>query len=151
MSVAENNLLCGFKIGDDHYAIPVLEIQEVVKPQQLTKVPLAPEYVDGLINLRGQIVTAINMRVLFGLGKSEKTDHMNVIIKGEDSLYSLVVDEVHDVIEVYEKDFEKTPDTVDPSIKKFINGVYKLDKKLLTLIDLEKIVNIRKNNLNEME
>jgi purine-binding chemotaxis protein CheW len=158
--------LCGFRIGDDFYAVPVLDVQEVIKPQMLTIVPLAPGYIDGLINLRGQIVTAINMRRLFGIDENkQKTlepneqaddnvetakndesssddDYMNIIVRSGESLYSLVVDEVLDVIDVQMKSFEETPNTLDEKIKQYIVGVFKLDHRLLILLSLEKLLNM---------
>lgn len=134
--------LCGFKIGNGYYAISVLEVQEVIKPHALTRVPSAPEYVRGLINLRGQIVTAISLRSLFGLKDEYGDDYMNIIVRFGESLYSLMVDEILDVIDVEEETFEKTPDTLDQKLRRFINGVYKLNNKLLILLDLEKILNV---------
>lgn len=136
--------LCGFKIMDGQYAIPVLEVQEVVKPQKVTNVPLGPEYVDGLINLRGQIVTAINLRVLFGLPRKEDQDeYMNIIVRWGDSLYALVVDEIMDVMDVENSSFEDTPDTIDERLKSYIRGVFKLEDNLLTLLSLEKILDMK--------
>jgi purine-binding chemotaxis protein CheW len=136
--------LCGFKIMEGQYAIPVLEVQEVVKPQKVTNVPLGPEYVDGLINLRGQIVTAINLRVLFGLPRKKNRDeYMNIIVRWGDSLYALVVDEIMDVMDVENSSFEDTPDTIDDRLKSYIRGVFKLEDNLLTLLSLEKILDIK--------
>jgi purine-binding chemotaxis protein CheW len=134
--------LCGFKIGGGYYAVPVLEVQEVMKPQVLTTVPLAPDYIDGLINLRGQVVTAINLRKLFHIRGEAPEEFMNIIVRNEDSLYSLVVDEIMDVMDVEVKTFEDTPDALDKEIKKYIKGVYKLEGKLLVLLSLEKLLNI---------
>lgn len=134
--------LCGLRIGDGLYAIPVLKVQEVIKPQLVTTVPLAPDYVNGLINLRGQIVTSINMKKLFKLDNDEYQNYMNVIVRSDDGLYSLVVDEILDVIDVDNSSFEDTPDSLDQNIKQFIDGVYKLDKKLLILLSLDKILNL---------
>ncbi len=140
----EASQLCGFKIMDGQYAIPVLEVQEVVKPQKVTPVPLGPEYVDGLINLRGQIVTAINLRVLFGLPRLENPDeYMNIIVRWGDSLYALVVDEIMDVMDIQNSSFEDTPDTIEEGLKKYIRGVFKLENNLLTLLSLEKILDIK--------
>lgn len=138
----DQNQLCGFKIGDGQYAVSVLEVQEVIKPQVVTPVPLAPDYVRGLINLRGQIVTAISLRKLFGLKDDMRDDYMNIIVKSGDSLYSLVVDEILDVIDVESETFEPTPETLDEKIRRFISGVYKLDSNLLISLDLKKILNI---------
>jgi len=137
------NQLCGFKIGDGYYAVPVLEVQEVIKPLSVTDVPLSPEYVRGLINLRGQIVTLIDLRKLFGLeAKDAEDEYMNIIVRSGDSLYSLVVDEILDVIDVEQRTYETTPETLSDRIRKYISGVYKLDEKLLILLNLEKILNI---------
>jgi purine-binding chemotaxis protein CheW len=137
--------LCGFRIGKDFYAIPVLEVQEVVKPQVKTSVPLAPEYIDGLINLRGQVVTAINMRRLLKIEDDyNEEDYMNIIVKHSDGLYSLVVDEVLDVMEVEMDRFSETPPTLEANIKNYIHGVFKLEDKLLILLNLNKVFEIKK-------
>lgn len=139
---AEDVQLCGFKIGGGLYAVPVLEVQEVIRPQKLTPIPLAPDYVDGLINLRGQIVTAINMRNLFKLQGARPENYMNIIVRHDDNLYALVVDEILDVMHVPTKSFESTPDTLDVHIRSYISGVFKLQKKLLILLNLNKIINL---------
>lgn len=140
--ISETIQVCGFKIGDGYYAVPVLEVQEVVKPQKVSRVPKAPEYIDGLINLRGQVVTSLNLKNLFGIQGEANEDYMNVIVRSEDSLYSLVVDEIMDVMEVTANQFAQTPDTLNPKVKKFIKGVYKLEGRLLILLCLEKLLNI---------
>lgn len=137
-----SNQLCGFKIGEGHYAVPVLEVQEVIKPQKLTPVPLSEPYVRGLINLRGQIVTSISLRGLFGLEGEDSEDHMNIIVKDGESLFALVVDEILDVMDVRENQFEETPDTLDEHLKQFISGVYKLKENLLISLDLKKIISL---------
>lgn len=142
--VSDEVQLCGFKIGGGYYVIPVLEVQEVVKPQRLTRVPLSPDYIDGLINLRGQVVTSVNLRKLFHISGEAPVDYMNIIVKNDESLYSLVVDEILDVIDVDSTVFEDTPDTLDERIKVFIKGVYKLEGKLLILLNLEKLLKIEK-------
>jgi purine-binding chemotaxis protein CheW len=134
--------LCGFKIKGDYYAISVLDVQEVIKPHSLTTVPLSPDYVKGLINLRGQIVTSISLRKLFGMEDNECDDHMNIIVRNGDSLYALMVDEILDVIDVEEQTFESIPETISENIKKYIKGVYKLESNLLILLDLEKVLTV---------
>lgn len=132
---------CGFKIGDGHYAVPVLDVQEIIKSQKVTAIPLAQEYVRGLINLRGQIVTAISLRKLFGLEENLEDDHMNIIVRSKDGLTSLVVDEIMDVINVKTSEMEKTPETVSPQLKKYIRSVYKPESNLIILLDLDQILN----------
>lgn len=139
-----NGQLCGFKVGAGFYAISVLDVQEVIKPQLVTKVPSAPVYIQGLINLRGQIVTAISLKSLFGLENANEVteDYMNIIVRSGESLYALVVDKIMDVIDVDEKTFESTPDTIDEKVRVLISGVYKLDTNLLMLLDLNKTLDV---------
>lgn len=134
--------LCGFKIKGDYYAVSVLDVQEVIKPHSLTPVPLSPDYVKGLINLRGQIVTSISLRRLFKMDDAAEADHMNIIVRSGDSLYALMVDEILDVIDVEEQTYENIPDTINEEIKKYINGVHKLENHLLILLDLEKVLTV---------
>ncbi|MCB9061970.1 MAG: chemotaxis protein CheW [Halobacteriovoraceae bacterium] len=138
----DEHQLCGFRIGDGLYAISVLDVQEVIKSQKVTDVPLAPDYVKGLINLRGQIVTSIDLKKLFKIGETNNQSHMNIIVRSEESLYSLIVDEILDVMNVEEKRFEHTPDTINENLSKFISGVYKLNDNLLILLDLKKILSV---------
>ena len=152
MEIVENNeeikgkqiskQLCGFKIKGDYYAVSVLDVQEVIKPHSLTPVPLSPDYVKGLINLRGQIVTSISLRRLFKMDDATEADHMNIIVRSGDSLYALMVDEILDVIDVEEQTYENIPDTINEEIKKYINGVHKLENHLLLLLDLEKVLTV---------
>ncbi len=137
----QNHQLCGFKIGDAYYAVPVLEVQELIKPQRMTQVPLSPPFVRGLINLRGQIVTTISLRRMFGIDEEDPEEHMNIIIRNKDSLYSLIVDEIMDVMDLEESIFESAPKTINEKIRKYIKGVYKLDGKILVLLDLAIILN----------
>ncbi|EQC47482.1 chemotaxis protein CheW [Bacteriovorax sp. Seq25_V] len=134
--------LCGFKVRGGQYAISVLDVQEVIKPQPLTPVPLSPDFVTGLINLRGQIVTSINLRKLFQIEDRESEEHMNIIVRSGDSLYALMVDEILDVIDVEQSTFETIPETINENIRKYISGVYKLEETLLILLDLKKIFSI---------
>ena len=131
---------CGFKVGNDFYAVPVLNIQEVIRPLNLTKVPLSEPSISGLINLRGQIVTSISLRELFGLENQYEFGFMNVIVHHQGSLVALMVDEIRDVMDLASEGYEPTPETLDPNIKQFVSGVQKLDNEILILLDLEKII-----------
>ncbi|NQZ00332.1 MAG: chemotaxis protein CheW [Bdellovibrionales bacterium] len=133
---------CGFMIDGDMYAVPVLEVQEVIRAHPATVVPLSDTCIRGLINLRGQIVTPVNLRKVFGLTDySEDQDYMNVIIKNNDSLYSIMVDEICDVIDVEGSSFESTPDTIDTRLRMYVSGVHKLEDRLLIVLDLKKLLN----------
>ena len=86
MSIEETILYCGFKIDGEEYAIAVSDIQEIIKPSQLTCVPLAPSNIHGLLNLRGQIVTTLSLRDVLGLDRNLGQAYMNIIVKGPEGL-----------------------------------------------------------------
>ncbi len=132
--------LCGFIVNNQQYAISVEDIQEIVRKQNTTSVPQSPAYINGLINLRGQIVTALSLRKLFGMEYDAASPHMNIIVTGRDALYSLVVDKVLDVFLADERYFESTPSTLDEAIKKFVKGVYKLEASLVMHVDINKVL-----------
>jgi purine-binding chemotaxis protein CheW len=132
--------LCGFIVDNQQYAVGVEDIQEIVRKQKTTDVPQSPGYINGLINLRGQIVTALNLRKLFGIEFNNESEHMNIIVEGKDALYSLVVDKVMDVFLADDRFYESTPTTLDEGIKKYVKGVYKLEKSLVMHLDIERIL-----------
>ena len=139
VSVAQNVQYCTFKIGDDFYGIDVLRVQEVIKPLTLTDIPQSDKVVQGLMNLRGIIVTQISLRTLFGMKEDENADHMNVIVNTSDGPLALKVDKIDDVQSMDLSSFEATPDTLESHVKKFVKGIHKLDGRLLVILDLEKI------------
>ncbi len=134
---------CGFKVGGEEYAIPVMEVQEVIKPQMVTPIPLAQEQVRGLINLRGQIVTCLSLRKLFTQEDDLSKEYMNIIVKGKDGLFSLVVDEVTDIIDIELVRLENAPDTINPNLRQYVEQIYKRDKGLVILLKIEELVNLK--------
>jgi purine-binding chemotaxis protein CheW len=137
--------LATFMIDNNLYGIDVSWVQEVTGALPIVEVPLAPSFVKGLINLRGQIVTAIGMRALFGLESALRTqsqDSMSVICRFEGNLVSLLVDSIGDVMEVAHENFEPVPMTVAQSVRQFLGGVYKIDGPLLSVLDVVKVADI---------
>jgi len=133
--------LCTFYLEDLYFGVEVEKVQEVIRYQEMTRIPLAPEVIAGLINLRGQIVTAIDLRRQLELPPRDAAQlPMNVVIRREDGPISLLVDEIGDVVEVDEDSFEKPPDTLESGRQQFLRGVYKLKHKLLLLLDTDKAV-----------
>ncbi len=137
-----------FSVGNRLYGIEVTRVQEVVRDMPITPIPLAPHYVRGLINLRGQIATAIGLRDLFGINPTCPGPIMNVICRIESVLVALQVDEIGDVIEVQSKDFEDTPHTVPVGVRRFMEGIYKMPDSLLSVLDVDEI-NLFLNNNHE--
>ncbi|MGJ5813056.1 chemotaxis protein CheW [Paludibaculum fermentans] len=132
-----------FFVDSLFFGIDVLNVQEVLRHQELTCVPLAPGVVKGLINLRGQIVTAVDMRGRLGLpSRADEETAMNMVVRVQEGAVSLLVDEIGDVLEVEESTFEKPPDNLDPAARELITGVFKLKGRLLLILDTEKTVEI---------
>jgi purine-binding chemotaxis protein CheW len=135
--------LCTFFLQDLYFGVEVEKVQEVIRYQEMTRIPLAPEVIAGLINLRGQIVTAIDLRRQLELtARPAGQLPMNVVVRRDDGPISLLVDEIGDVVEVEEESFENPPDTLEPRRRDFIRGVYKLKDKLLLLLETEKAVSV---------
>lgn len=128
-----------FSIGQQVYGISVMKVQEVTKELPMTEVPLAPSYVCGLINLRGQIATAISLRKLFGIQGEPPAEEMNVVCRVDGMLFSFLVDHIGDVVEVENSTREPLPATVDANVRSYMQGVYKLPDTILSVVDIEKI------------
>lgn len=138
ISNSASEQLTTFYIGKELFGLEVMKVQEVTGNLDIVSVPLAPNFVLGLVNLRGQIATAIGLRELFSKSINNKNENeMSVVCKTESNLVSLVVDSIGDVVEVDRVRFEKTPDTVPANLKKFIKGIYKMDGVLLSVLDIE--------------
>jgi len=135
--------LCTFYVGDGYFGIPVEQVQEVVRPQPITSVPLAPKVVRGLINLRGQILTAIDLRYRLGLGEpGDQAKLMNVVVRTDESPVSFLVDEIGEVLDVDEDTFEAPPETLQGDMRDLIGGAYKLEGRLLLALSTERTVNL---------
>jgi purine-binding chemotaxis protein CheW len=129
----------------DHllFGVEVEKVQEVIRYQEMTRVPLAPPVVRGLINLRGQIVTAIDLRRRLDLHERATADlPMNVVVRHDDGAVSLLVDEIGDVLEVEEEDFEPPPESLDSKARRLIPGVYKLSDRLMHVLDTDATVGV---------
>lgn len=138
--MSETSQLCTFSIDNMLFGVDVRHVQEVIRYQEMTTVPLAPPTVRGLINLRGQIVTAIDMRARLGLPPSTSAAQpMNVVAKTTDGVVSLLVDDIGDVLELDSTSCERAPETLDPTFRSLVRGVFKLDGRLLLLLDAERI------------
>ncbi|MGK2959534.1 MAG: chemotaxis protein CheW [Acidimicrobiales bacterium] len=141
--MSEQSQYCTFMLDDLLFGVEVQQVQEVIRFQNLTRVPLASNVVNGLINLRGQIVTALDLRRRLSLpDRPEGELPMNVVIRTEGDLVSLLVDEIGDVVEVDEALFERPPDTLSGVARDLITGAYKLESRLLLVLDTSKAVSL---------
>lgn len=137
-----------FLVEDLFFGIDVLRVQEVLRYQEMTCVPLAPGVVEGLINLRGQIVTALDMRRRLGLAPRQAGSlPMNLVVRTEEGPVSLLVDEIGDVLQLDAATFESAPDNLTPAARDLIRGVYKLKGRLLLVLDPDQTLEV--NELSE--
>ena len=139
--MADEKQFCTFYLDGHFFGIDVLEVQEVFRYQEMTTVHLAPPVVRGLINLRGQIITAIDLRKRLDLPeRSEEEEPLNVVVRASDEVVSLLVDEIGDVLEVPDDKFESPPGTISAAMRDLIKGVYKLEGKLLLILDTARVM-----------
>jgi purine-binding chemotaxis protein CheW len=128
-------------IDNQIFGIPVLQVQDVLREQNITRVPLAPPEVAGTLNLRGRIVTAINIRCRLGLPNlPEDTRTMSVVVEHEHELYSLIIDKVGDVLSLQNKDFENVPPTLDSLWRDIADGIFRIENQLLIVANVAKLL-----------
>lgn len=132
---------CTFFLNGLFFGVEVLKVQEVLRSQPMTRVPLSSPTVRGLINLRGQIVTALDLRRRLELPeRTGEAKPMNVVVRTADGAVSLLVDEIGDVVEVDAEVFEKPPETLNGVARELVQGVYKMKERLLLILDTDKTV-----------
>ena len=135
---------CTFRVGDFFMGVHVQEVQEVIKYHEVTPVNLANDAIAGLINIRGQIVPAIDLKKRLHLGEiTNDKNIMNIVINSNEGPISLMINSVGNVLELINDDFEKPPNNFNPDMLELINGVYKLKDELLIIINTDKIINIK--------
>jgi purine-binding chemotaxis protein CheW len=135
-----------FYVSDLFFGIDVLNVQEVLRYQQMTRVPLAPDVIEGLINLRGQIVTAVDLRKRLNVRPRDNgSAPMNIVVRSEEGAVSLLVDEISDVLEVNPASYEPPPQNLPEEQRELIEGLYKLDGRLLLILNTERVLQIRTN------
>ncbi len=137
----ENNEYVTFTIGGQLFGIPVLQVQDVLGPQNITRIPLAPPEVAGSLNLRGRIVTAIDVRIRLGLCDREDGDEgMSVVVEYGGELYSLIIDQVDEVKSLSDTSFERNPPTLDPRWRAYADGIYRLTDQLMVVLNVSRLL-----------
>ena len=123
------------------FGIPVLLVQDVLGPQKITQIPLAPSEVAGALNLRGRIVTAIDVRKRLGLpDPPEDVEGMCIVVEHGADLYSLIVDSVGEVLSLPSDSFEAVPSTLNPAWAKACKGIFRLEEDLMLVLDVERFI-----------
>lgn len=149
-SASEILQLVSFMIGNEEYAVDIFYVKEINRLSQITKVPNAPDFIEGVINLRGRIIPVIDLRIKMGLPKKGyDKDSRIIVIEDENILVGFLVDSVREVLRIPKLVIEEPPEIVTSSKTEFISSVGKLEDRLLILIDLKKILS--KNEQNQIK
>ncbi|MBU7584240.1 MAG: purine-binding chemotaxis protein CheW [Nostoc sp. TH1S01] len=142
--------LCTFWLNKTYFGIDVRHVQEVIRPQAITPVPLTPPDICGLINLRGQIITVIDLQQRLDMGQSamrniqpEAPQGFNIVVCSDQEVVSLVVDDVGDVLEFPQNTFQPPPASLKGRMREILAGAYPLAEGFLFVIDTEKILNVK--------
>jgi len=147
--LASAQQFCTFFINKQFFAVPVQQVQEVIRYQEMTCVPLVPPVIRGLINLRGQIVVAFDLRRRLGYpDRPEDQLPMNVVVRADGETVSFLVDEIGDVIEVEEDCAEHPPETLQGKARGLVRAVYKLRDQLMLVLDTERAVTGEESSVN---
>lgn len=145
--MARNQQFCTFFLKDQFLGLPVEQVQEVIPFQEMTRVPLVPPVIRGLINLRGQIVMAMDLRRRFGMEeRPESESPVNVVVRTDDGPVSFLVDEIGDVLEVEERNLEGAPNTLRGPTRELVQGVYQLSDRLMLVVDSKKACDLSETN-----
>ena len=134
-------LLCTFRVADLFLALDITSVQEVMRRQDVTRLPLASAAVRGIINLRGRIVPAVDLRCCLDLAPApEGADQATIVVRGTESPVSLLVDDIGEVVAVSEDAFDRPPDTMRPGARELMQGVFQRDDGLLLELNLARVL-----------
>lgn len=130
-----------FDLGKEHYGMDILAVDGIIKMQEITSVPLSLKFVVGVTNLRGEVLPIIDLRKRLGLEEHEETNDTRIIVVNLDSKkIGMIVDEVSEVLTISDEDIDPTPPIINTVNTSFITGIAKVDKRLITLLDLRKVL-----------
>ena len=131
-----------FQLGGEEFGVEIMQVQEIIRMPEITRIPQSPVYVEGVINLRGKIIVVINLDTRFDLNSKELDDDSRIIIvEVGDNVVGMVVDSVSEVLRLSTSNVEPAPEIISAKIKAdYLKGVGKLDDRLLILLDLEKVL-----------
>ncbi len=141
MDVDQTVQVIVFALGDERYGVDISQVKEIIRPTKITRIPNAPEFIEGVVNLRGQITTIINLRTRFGKETKETDSETRIIVvEYENAVIGMIVDTVNEVKYLSSKNIDELPSIITSrNDSKFLTGVGKLDDGLLTLMDLDKV------------
>ena len=130
-----------FKLGDEEYAMDILQAKEIIVKGEVTKVPNAPEFVEGLINLRGDIIPIIDLKKRFNVESKTEGNHIIIVELEKNSFAGIIVDGVSEIIRVPKKEIKPVPQVLTSLISaKYLTGVITMDKRIILIVDMRKIL-----------
>jgi purine-binding chemotaxis protein CheW len=129
-------------IGGQLFGLPIRQVQDVFIPERLTRVPLAPPEIAGVLNLRGRIVTLIDMRGRLGLGQPDNGVAMAIGVESRGESYGLLIDSVGEVLKFDHAAIEPNPVNLDPRLARVSSGIYRLEGQLLMVVDVDRVLDI---------
>jgi len=128
-------------VGGELFGLPIARVQDVFIPERLTRVPLAPPEIAGILNLRGRIVTLVDLCSRLGLS-SERESRMAIGVELKGESYGLMIDQVGEVMSLAAEDFERNPVNLDPCLAAVTSGIYRLEDRLLLVLDVDRVLDI---------
>ncbi len=135
-----------FMIAGQLFGIPVLQIQDVLSSYKITRIPLAPSEITGSLNLRGRVVTAIDVRLRLGLPpRPSDADSMSIVAENGGELYSLMVDSVGEVMALSQSAYERNLPTLDAKFRTFSDGIYRLENELMVVLDVNRLLDYERS------
>ena len=154
-TVAENETktFVIFRLGDEEFGVDVMNIKEIAKLSTITRVPRSPDFIEGVINLRGCLATVVNLRKRFGFVPKEiDSDSRIIIAECEGKAFGMLVDAATEVLKIPVSDIETTPEMVTTEIsKEHLKGVGKVDDRLIILLDLKQVLAENENEIEEIK
>jgi purine-binding chemotaxis protein CheW len=134
-----------FRINDQLYGIPILQVQDVLSARDISRIPLAPRMIAGSLNLRGRIVTTVDLRLRLGLSGFENPQRqMSIVVELQGELYSLLIDEIGKVVKLFDKDLQRNPATMKHSIRDISAGVFSDEEELMVVVVLDALLEFTK-------
>lgn len=141
MSSGGDNRYVVFKLNQEYYGLPIEKVISIEKIGEITRIPNAPDYIKGVINLRGEVIPVVNLKKKLNIGDNELNTNSRIIVVNEDEMVvGLIVDFSSEVLEIDREDIDKPPETKDNQLIEYISGIGKTSDRLIIILDLLKIL-----------
>lgn len=146
----QTNQFVSFVLNGEEYGVPILSVQEIIRYETVTRVPQSPPFVDGVLNLRGQVIPVINLRRKFAMEEKEADRSTRIIVvEVNDRVVGMVVDEVSEVLMVNDENIAPPPPMGTSLKTDYIRGMGKIDENLIILLDIDKILSLEEQSATE--